>query len=204
MIMPPFLVLLLLGALSASAQSVVKRQRKTPGAEKPECSQGAICFSGEVSHGAEFRKALDSGLEFLLALPSGIAIVPMQPQGDCRELASVVNGPYRAHRDLLFDTSYGWTAEQEVTTSPREFRFVTNCADYQTEYERLLIALGATTVTQQQYDAAVAALGTLAHGKGRLWITDSKVTHRNDTPDEKLGSVHWIRFSVEILLPGHK
>jgi hypothetical protein len=147
------LVLVLLGALTASGQSVKKMPRKLPGAAKPECSQGAICFSGEVSQGSEFRKALNDDLEFSVDT-SGIAIVPKQPQGDCREFTSVVNGPYRQHREIFFDTSYGWTAEQEVTTSPREFRFVTNCADDRTEYERLMIVLGSTRVTPQKYDEA--------------------------------------------------
>lgn len=110
--------LALLGAVIASGQSVRRMPKKVPGAEKPECSQGAICFSGEVSQGGDFRKALDGDLEFSLGLPSGIAIIPKQPQGDCREFAGVVNGPYREHRLLDFDMYYGWTAEQEVTTSP--------------------------------------------------------------------------------------
>lgn len=85
---------------------------------------------------------------------------------------------------------------------PREFRFVTNCADYRTEYERLMIVLGSTTVTQQKYDEAMAALGTLARAKGRVWITDSKVSHADDTPDEKIGKILWMKFTAEILLPG--
>lgn len=48
----------------------------------------------------------------------------------------------------------------------------------------------------------MAKLGTSALGKGRLWITDSRVSHSDDTPDEKLGRIQWIRFSVEILLGG--
>jgi hypothetical protein len=194
------LVFALLGAFIASGQTVKKMPRKVPGAAKPECSQAAICFSGEVSQDTEFRKALNGDLEFSLET-SGFAIVPKQPLGDCREFTSVVNGPYRQHRDIFLDTSYGWTAEQEVTTSPREFRFVTNCVDYRTEYERLMIVLGSTRVTQQKYDEAIAALGTLAGGKGRVWITDSKVSHADDTPDEKLGKILWIKFSAEILLP---
>jgi len=194
------LLLALLGALIASGQTEKKVPRKVPGAAKPECSQGAICFSGEALQGTEFRKALNGDLEFSLET-SGFAIVPKQPRGDCREFTSVVNGPYRQHREIFFDTSYGWTADQEVTTSPREFRFVTNCADYQTEYERLMIVLGSTRVTQQKYDDATAALGTLARGKGRVWITDSKISHADDTADEKLGKILWLKFSVEILLP---
>ena len=43
---------------------------------------------------------------------------------------------------------------EEVATSPREFRFVMNCADYHIEFERLMIVLGSTPVTKQKYDEA--------------------------------------------------
>jgi hypothetical protein len=122
-------------------------------------------------------------------------------KGDCRELASVVNPPYRAHRDLYIDTSYGWTAEDEVS-KPREFRFVTNCTDYRTEAERLNIVLWPYTARQQKYEEALANLGTSLLGKGRLWITDSRISHAGDTPDEKLGKITWMTFSVEIRMPG--
>jgi hypothetical protein len=113
-------------ALIANAQSVKKMPRKVPGTDKPECRPGAICFSGEVSEGQEFRQTLNTELEFLLEGGWSIAVVPKRPEGECQEFASVVNAPYRAHRDLYIDTSYGWTAEDEVSASPREFRFVTN------------------------------------------------------------------------------
>ena len=47
-------------------------------------------------------------------------------------------------------------------------------------------------------------LGTTARGKGRLWITDSRISHSDDTPVEKLGKIEWMKFSVEILLPRSK
>ncbi|MFL6464222.1 MAG: hypothetical protein ACJ73N_07440 [Bryobacteraceae bacterium] len=179
-------VLTLFCALTAHAQRSGKSPRKRPGTDRPVCSPGAICFSGEVFEGQEFRKTLNEELAFVLEPGWNIAVVPNRPEGDCREFASVVNAPHRAHRDLYVDTSYGWTAEQEVSTSPREFRFVTNCTDYQIESERLGIVLWGNKVTQQKYEEAMARLGTLASGKGRLWITDSRITHSDDTPDNKL------------------
>jgi hypothetical protein len=216
---PAILAFALFSVLIAEAQSVnttprkATMPRKVPGTERPACSPGAICFSGEVSAGEEFRKILNADLEFVLARGWQIAIVPRRPEGDgpppghCDEFASVVNGPYRAHRDLLIDVSYGWTAEQEVETSPREFRFVTNCTDFRIEWERLMIVLGSTPATPEQYEKTIAQLGSNAEGKGRLWITDSRVSHADDGPDDqtpeglKLGKIKWIKFSVEIVLP---
>jgi hypothetical protein len=197
---PAVLALSLLCALLASAQSVKRVPCKVPATE-PACSREAICFSGKVSEGEEFRKTLNAELEFVLERGWNIAIVPKRPEGTCQEFASVVNRPYRAHRSLYIDTSYGWTAEDEVYASPREFRFVTNCTDYQTEFERLYIVLWPYTATPQKYEEASAKLGTSLLGKGRLWITDSKISHAGDTPDEKLGKIEWMRFSVEIELP---
>ena len=195
------LALLLFCALIANGQSVGRSPRKVPGTEKPACSPTAICFAGTVSEGQEFRKTLNTGLEFVLAPAWNITIVPRRPEGDCRELASVVNPPYRAHRDLYIDTSYGWTAEEEVASSPREFLFVTNCTDYRTESARLNIVMWPYTATQEKYEEALAKLGTSPLGKGRLWITDSRISHTGDTSDEKLGKIEWMKFSVEILLP---
>jgi len=188
----------------ADGQSVGRATRKVPGTNKPACPVGAICFTGEVSEGQEFRKSLNSDLEFVLEPGWSIAVVPKRPEGDCQEFASVVNAPYRAHRDLDIDASYEWTAEQEVSSSPREFRFVTNCADYRIEDERLGIVLWPYTATPRKVQEAMAKLGISPLGKGRLWITDSRIGHANDTPGEKPGRIEWMKFSVEIVLPGSK
>jgi hypothetical protein len=187
--------------LFANAQGVSIARRKVPGADKPVCSPGAICFSSAVSEGEEFRKTLNTELEFVLAPGWSITIVPKRPEGDCREFASEVNAPYRAHRDLYIDTSYGWTAEDETSTSPREFRFVTNCTEYRTEFERLEIVMWPYTATPEKVEEAFAKLGTSPLGKGRLWITDSRISHSGDSPDDKRGKIEWMKFSVEISLP---
>lgn len=188
-------------ALIANSQSIKKAPRKTPAPHKPACATGAICFSGEVSEGEEYRKTLNTELEFVLAPGWTICIVPKRPEGDCREFASVVNPPYRAHRDLDIDTSYGWTAEDETSTQPREFRFVTNCNDYRTESERLTLVLWPYATTSKKYEEALAKLGSSRLGKGRLWINDSRISHSGDTFNEKLGKILWMNFSVEISLP---
>ncbi len=198
---PAVLALLLFPILNAGAQSVGTTARRAPGSGRPACQPGAICFAGKATGGEEFRRALNADLEFVLEPGWTIAIVPKRPEGDCRELAPVVNAPYRAHRALDIDTSYGWTAEEEVADSPREFSFVTNCVDYRTESGRLNIVLWPYTATQREYDEALAQLGSSPLGKGRLWITDSKISHAGDTPDNRLGKIEWMKFSVEIRLP---
>ena len=170
------------------------------------CAKGAICIFGEAFSGKPYRHQLNSTMEFVLeVIPDfqgwHIAAVPNQPEGDCTEFASVANPPYRSHNALFIDTSYGWTAEQEIAYSPREFQFVTNCKDLAIETHRLDLTLWPSGGTGKEVQEAEAKLGTSPMAKGRFWITDSRIGHSSDTPDNKLGTIEWIKFAVEIKLP---
>jgi hypothetical protein len=55
--------------------------------------------------------------------------------------------------------------------------------------------------TEQEVNKAMAELGTSPLGKGRLWITGSRISHVAGTPDNKLGKIEWMQFAVEIRLP---
>jgi hypothetical protein len=184
-------------AIAVHAQGVSTAARKLPD-RKPACAAGAICFSGEVLSGKAYRHTINASLDFVFEPGWTLAVVPRKAEGDCKEFASVVNAPYRAHRDLYLDTSYGWTAQDEVDASPRKFYFVTNCVDYRTESERLNTVLWGYSHTEQEYKEALAKLGSSPLGTGRLWITASKITH---AAGDKTGRIQWIRFAVEIKLP---
>lgn len=109
--------------------------------------------------------------------------------------------PYRYHNDLMIDTSYAMTADAEVSWSPRKFNFVTNCKDYSIESKRLEIVLWPYNWTEEEANKALSDLGTSPMGTGRLWITGSRISHANDAPDNKLGNIEWMWFTVEIRLP---
>jgi hypothetical protein len=86
--------------------------------------------------------------------------------------------------------------------SPREFSFVLNCADFETESKRVELAIYPSTASRQKVDEARAKLGTSPLGKGRLWIEDFKITPgRKSETAEDLGAIHGIKFKVEITLP---
>lgn len=194
----------LLGLAFISALTITARiaPENAAGKVNVECSKGAICFSGEVSDGEEFHRIINDKLEFRLrASDWTIEVSPRVTKSGCEEFASVVSPPYRGHNALHFDESYGVTAEEEVSWSPREFEFVTNCEDYSIEAKRLEIVLWPYSFTKQEADKALAELGTSPVGKGRLWVTASRVSHASDTPDDKLGKIEWMRFAVEIRLP---
>lgn len=182
------LSLIFFSVFVANAQ---KAKKKVPGASKPECAQGSICFSGEVREGQTFRKALNEDLAFLISLPGGFTMVLTKAESSCNDLAWIANPPFRAHKDTEIDAQYDWTAEQEVETSPREFRFAASCADYKTLYQ----------LWEGDTEKYVASLELLASGQGRLWITDSRVTHSHGIVSKEQGAIEWVKFSVEIKLP---
>lgn len=181
-------------------QQTMTAPRKSPG-RKPTCAEGAICFSGEVFNGKEYRHPINSSLSFVLESGWTIAIVPRQAEVGCKEFASVVNAPYRAHRQLYIDESYGWTAQDEMDASPREFYFVTNCADYRTESQRLEIVLWGDGHTDKEIKDAQEELGTSPLGQGRLWITKYKMSQARPGSKGDTGDVEWMQFAVEIKLP---
>jgi len=180
----------MLGILATSAQIVTKR-RRVPETAKPECAKGAICFAGEVREGGEFRRPLTPDLDFVLDLPGGFDVVSRHVDPNCKLSAWVANPPLRAHHETEIDAAYDWTAEQEVEDSTREFRFTTNCADFNSLFN----------LSETDAGKYLAELQSLAKGHGRLWITDSKVSHSHGNISPENGAVEWIKFSVEIKLP---
>lgn len=157
---------------------------------QPGCAKGAICFSGEVREGTEFRKHLTSRLDFVLTLPGGVDVVSIDPRDRCKLSAWVANPPLLAHHETEIDAAYDWTAEQEVRVSLRDFRFATSCA----AFERLF------DLSQTDTGKYLAELPSLAKGHGRLWITASKVTHSHGIVDKKNGAILWMSFSAEMEL----
>src|SRR5207253_5119893 len=140
-----------------------------------ECAQGSICFSGEIREGQTFRKDLSADLELVFGLPGEFQVEIKHAEAGCKQLFWVADPPFHAHRLTEIDAQYDWTAEQEVETSPREFRFATSCETYRTLFDLL------------QTDAGkfVANFESLANGEGRLWITEWRVTHSHGLSREQ-------------------
>ncbi len=103
----------------------------------------------------------------------------------------VADPPFRVHKETEIDALYDWTAEQEIQSSPRNFRFATSCASIQALYDLLQTDTGKFADNFK----------SLADGEGRLWITAGKATHSHGGNSKEQGAVEWIKFSVEIKLP---
>jgi hypothetical protein len=125
-------------------------------------------FLGRGVNREEFRKELNSQLDFALKPAWTINIEPKHPEANCGdgEFANVENPPYREHRGIYINASYGWTADLEVSVSPRKFDFVTNCIDYRAESDRLRIVLRPYTAkSDSERDDAMAKRGSVLLGK---------------------------------------
>src|ERR1035437_10552071 len=82
----------LLGLAFISALTITARiaPMKAAGKVNVECSKGAICFSGQVSDGAEFHRIINDKLEFRLrANDWTIEVSPRVTKSGCEEFASV-------------------------------------------------------------------------------------------------------------------
>jgi len=95
------------------------------------------------------------------------------------------------------------TAEEAVSVSPREFRFVLNCADFARERGRVDRVLWPYNHSEAEVKEARSKLGSSQLGKGRLWIRDYKISPAAKTVGGKnLGQIDWIKFDVELQIPG--
>lgn len=171
-----------------------------------------ISFSGQVSEGQAFRRSIGHGLDFVLT-PSSIGggitgwTIQVPPQGqtsdpECRDFAWVVTPPYHFQNVLYLHTSYSTMAQEAVRASPREFRFVLNCADFKTERKRVDLVLYHSTAAKGEVDEALAKLGSSPLGTGKFWIKRYRITPGKKTEAGiDLGAIHWIKFEVEIKFP---
>jgi hypothetical protein len=161
--------------------------------------------SGEVALGHDYGREIGSGLLFLLtATGSGwkIGIVPKAPCSEDGDWASVVNAPYRSYNSLHLDTEYGVTAKEAVDFNPREFSFVTTCADYKRESHGLNIVLWSYAYPQKVADEALIKLGTSPLGKARLTILKSKISlAERNIEGKNYDKIDWIKFRLDITAP---
>jgi hypothetical protein len=127
----------------------------------------------------------------VLVLPGEFQVEIKRAEASCKRLFWVASPPFHAHRLTEIDAQYDWTAEQEVETSPREFRFATSCAAYRT----------LSNLLETDVEKYVTNLSSLANGEGRFWVTDSRITHSHGSISKEQGAVEWMKFSVEIKLP---
>jgi len=165
---------------------------------------GKLHFSGEVSHGQEFRQAIGRDLFFVLDPLDDGWTVSVFPAAQCTteghdDFVAVATEPFYGSNPRFVDTSDG---EQSLHSSPREFQFVLDCKSYTRESE-LVGTSTAANVPEKASAKAMAKLDTSAMGSGKLTILDSKLVKSGKGEDgNDLQQVDWLKFQVVIVLPG--
>ena len=172
----------------------------------------SVTFTGEATEGQTYRRGIGYGLDFVLmpdSMGGGITgwTIEVSPQGtpsnpDCNDFLWVATPTYHFENVRYLDTGYGMTAQKAVSFSPRDFNFVVNCADYETERRRVELVMYSSNASKEEVEEARAKLGSSPLGKGWLWIVDSRITPGHDGGTcRELGAIHWIKFKVEIKFP---
>jgi hypothetical protein len=199
-----------LGVVSFAAEDQAKADNVAD-SRRPELAQarvmtakpGELHFSGEVSHGQEFRKAIGRDLFFLLDPLDDGWTISIFPATQCTteghdDFVAVATPPFFGSNPRFIDTS---NEEQSVHASPHEFQFVLACKSYRQEFE-FVGAATAGNVSQKASPKAIAKLGASAMGRGKLTILDSKVVKSGkDEAGNDLQQVDWLKFQVEMALP---
>ncbi len=161
-------------------------------------------LTGAVGHGESFQADLGAGLAFKLVParhprnPQGWTIV-VQASDPEHDFVAVATPPYRSSNPRYIDTGYGISAQQAVTWTLREFRFVLNEADYQGMHEALAILLWPADYSEGEIATARAAMTETVTGAGTLRIVEART--RPPGPEHPGGLIEYLEFEVELCMP---
>lgn len=172
-----------------------------------------LSFAGELSAGQTFQRKFGGSLLFRLnPRPAHfgwtIEVLPEPQNGTVeREYIWVVTPPDRFYNPRDIDTSYGTTAHEAVTYSPRDFNFVLNEQQFKRAGDLVDLAIMSRPQSDQrtreeldkESEDAGRSLRDLPVSKGRLTILDSRVTA--PAGDNGVGSIDWLKFAVELDVP---
>ena len=123
------------------------------------------------------------------------------------EYVWVVTPPYRSWNPSYLDTSYGMSAKEAVSQSPRDFNFVLD----DQQYNRAADLLEKASMSRPQSDnrskaeieketrEATDSLMNFPVAKGMLFILDSRIKPSEKNGDG--GTIEWLRFKVELRVP---
>jgi hypothetical protein len=175
-------------------------------AQSPAELSQIIRFQGEVTRGTSFERALGRDLVFRLRAethpsnPAGwtISVAKASDAIPERDFLSVATPPYRFFNPRDLTVSYGYTAEQIVGMTPREFLFVLNDSDHERMSEALGKLLWSYNHSEQELEIARKVMDETPAGAGRLHILDSRLGGQER---DRRDWIEWLRFRVELRLP---
>ena len=162
---------------------------------------------GAVIAGRDFERPFADGLVLRLA---AMGDSPPDPQSwtievrpsafPDHEYSYYASPPFRFWNPRYIGTSHGYTAARAVEHDVRDFRFLTNEADYARAREAIELVLWPGNYSGPESEAAARVLDQLAKGLGRLTILDSVLAPATD--ESPLGTIERLEFEVTLCLPG--
>lgn len=162
---------------------------------------------GRVSAGEAFEAPITAGLVFRLdpeahpQNPAGWTIRVTPTAAADSDYAMVATPPYRFRNPRYVDTSYGVTAEEALSLSPRNFSFVTTAGEYRKAMRALDVLLWPGTHTEARIDSARSTMLGLSTYPATFAIGDGAATQAE--PDHPLGTIEWMSFRVDLCIPGN-
>jgi len=183
------------------------RHQTLPAQEKrsrAEAEKIDFHFTGEATLGKVFEQNIGHDLVFRLTTTPGYAdigwkveIAPKtDPSDGPIEFSAVATPPYRMYNPRYLETSYGNTAKQAVSMTPRIFYFVQSVDDEHRAEECLNAAMYPTNVSDEEKVRVVQEQKEIWLGKGELRILKSKIGRSKALTDT--GTINWVRFEVDI------
>jgi hypothetical protein len=164
-------------------------------------------FQGEVMRGGAFRKEIGRGLVLVLKPEESgwtVAVEPaVRPDAACEmDFAAVVAVPMRGYREVDLSATYGNTAQEAVSLSPREIDFVLSAEDCKREAERRTKLMWSYSYSAKEVQDAEAKFATSPEGKIVLKVIDSKVSAAGVLVEGKdPGKIDWLKFEVVVTFP---
>ncbi|MEN8374805.1 MAG: hypothetical protein ABFS34_05095 [Gemmatimonadota bacterium] len=172
-----------------------------------ECNGAETVGAARVRHGETFEAPLPDGLVFRLRPashpqnPQGWRIEVVDPDAPDDDYSLVATPPYRFSNPRYVDTGYGLTPEAALAWSPREFRFVTNRADYERAQGALGVLLWQGEHTEEEVQRARATHASIYTRRALLWIEEGSV---REAADGEAGLIEWMQVRLELYQPPPK
>lgn len=176
-------------------------------APPPAAPEGFVAdFSGEVSRGQQFEKAVAPGMIFRLEPYAGndsawdIRLAPdNEPSPASVDCIGFLEVPSHGSNELAIELPEGETAPEAALRNPHEFDFVPNSSDCKRAWDLNNSITYGYKLSEQNREELSREFGKIPTAHGRLQVLDFRL----GAPPEKgqPRAIEWIKFEVALQFP---
>ena len=186
----------------ASSAPQTRQSRGSPDGGSPPTA-AALAFSGEISRGRRFEKAVGPGLVFRLEPYAGndsgwdIRLAPdneLSPASvDC---IGAIEEPRHGSNELSLELQDNETDLTTELRRPREFEFVSTAADCKRAWDLSNSIDYDNGLSDTRRDELNRELGAVPTGHGQLQIVDARLSP--SSAGTRPTAIDWIKFEVHL------